>query len=142
MHRISLAAIAITALLIGLTHSVPTGAIPAKSPVAELEKTSLEPSELQMRAAFEGFLSALVSGTLALVAETGGPEAVRAVREKGNDRFEIRSFRKLDCTPSREMADYVCNFAVGIAVTGAVIERSMTGRFSAGSAGVVFAESR
>ena len=140
MRRISLAIVGISALLIGLTQVAPTGAVPAKIDAPTLKQVSAEPTEREMRRAFEGYLSALVSGTLALVHETGGPDAVRKVQQQGNDKFDIRSFRKIDCVYAAETTDFQCSFAVDIAVAGGSVERTMSGRFATRPAGVVFAE--
>src|SRR5664279_5438137 len=58
-----------------------------------------EPTENQMRNAFERSLAAEVADVMAFVGESGGREAVDRVRLAGNDRFEIRNFSKVDCQP-------------------------------------------
>lgn len=99
-----------------------------------------EPSEGQMKRAFEASLATQVSSALELVAEAGGPEAVYKIRELGSDRFAIRSFRKLNCARAADHAGYVCAFAVNIELMNGNLERQINGRFSAGSAGLAFAE--
>ena len=53
-----------------------------------------EPSESQMRAAFERSLAAEVADTMAFIGESGGREAVERVRIVGNDLFEYVISRK------------------------------------------------
>lgn len=95
-----------------------------------------EPGEGDMRAAFQVSLAAQVQSALDYLAEVGGPEAVRKVRDAGTDRFAIRTFRKLDCT--RELAGYVCGFAVDIDVVNGALSHTLSGRFLPGPHGLVF----
>ena len=141
MGRISLAVATVSALLLGVVLVSSTGAVPAKIPAPQVAKQVTEPTESEMRTAFEGFLTSLVRGTLALIAETGGPDAVRTVKQNHNDQFEIHSFRKLGCTRSAGIMDYQCRFAVEVAVVSGKIDRVMTGRFVASKTGIVLAES-
>jgi hypothetical protein len=55
-----------------------------------------EPTENQMRGAFERSLAVEVADTMAFIGESGGPKAVERVRMVGNDRFEIQKFRKAE----------------------------------------------
>ena len=97
-----------------------------------------EPGEGDMRAAFQVRLAAEVEATLDYVAEVGGYEAVRRVREAGTDRFAIRAFRKLDCTRDPDLAGFVCGFAVDIDVVNGALSRTLNGRFLPGPHGLVF----
>jgi hypothetical protein len=142
MRRISLAVAAISTLVVGLTVGASTSAVPAKFHAPLLQETSAEPTEQQMRRAFEGYLAALVSGTLALVAETGGADAVRTVKQRGNDRFEVRSFHKVGCTAVATEMEYRCSFTVDVAIANGTVQRAMTGHFMTGPAGVAFAETK
>ncbi len=99
-----------------------------------------EPSEGQMKTAFETSLSAQVRNALEFVAEAGGPEAVQKIQQAGSDRFAIRTFRKLDCARAADHAGYVCGFAVNIDLMNGNLERQMNGRFSSGSGGLAFSE--
>lgn len=99
-----------------------------------------EPSEAQMKKAFEVSLAAQVTNALELVAEAGGPDAVEKIREVGSDRFAIRSFRKLDCARTPATVGYICAFAVNIELMNGYLERHMNGRFAPGSGGLAFAE--
>jgi hypothetical protein len=99
---------------------------------------SNEPSEGAMRLAFEATLTAQVQGVLDYIAETGGPEALEKVREAGTDRFEIRSFAKLDCMRG-EKPGHVCGFAVDVSTVGGSLQHTLTGRFFSGSRGLIFA---
>ena|SRR6266545_5026467 len=101
--------------------------------------SSDEPTEAAMRAAFETRLAAQVRSVLDFVAETGGPEAVDKVREARTDEFDIRWFRKLDCSRSARRPGHVCEFAVRVGVVSGTIEQTMTGRFYFGARGLVFA---
>jgi hypothetical protein len=98
-----------------------------------------EPSEAQMKMAFETSLAIQVRNALNFVAEAGGPEAVQKIRQAGNDRFTVQSFRKLDCTRAIDAA-YLCSFAVDIELKSGKVERHMNGRFSPSSGGLAFAE--
>jgi hypothetical protein len=99
-----------------------------------------EPSERDMKTAFEISMAAQVSNALEFVTEAGGPEALDKVREAGSDRFAIRSFRKLDCARSSDTPSYVCAFSVDIELMNGDLQRRMNGRFLAGPQGLVFAE--
>ncbi len=99
-----------------------------------------EPSEGQMKRAFEASLSAQVRNAMEFVAESGGPEAVQNIRQAGSDRFAIRTFRKVDCAHAADNAGYVCSFAVNIELVNGNLQRQMNGRFSSGSTGLAFAE--
>ncbi|MEX0752239.1 MAG: hypothetical protein WD073_04855 [Xanthobacteraceae bacterium] len=97
-----------------------------------------EPSEGQMKRAFEASLSQEVDNTLALMEEVGGAEAVQKVRQAGGDRFAVRTFRKLDCTRAGRDGSHVCHFAVDVELMNGNLERQLSGRFSPGSSGLVF----
>jgi len=140
MRRISLVILGISALLIGLTQHGSTGAVAAKAHASTPRLVQAEPTEQQMRQAFEDYLTGLVSHTLAFIAESGGSEAVRKVRQSGNDRFEVGFFRKFECSRSPRATDYVCGFAVDVKVTNGAIERTLSGRFAASPNGFVFAD--
>lgn len=98
-----------------------------------------EPSEAQMKAAFEMSLAMQVRNALDFVAEADGPEAVQKIRQAGSDRFTVQGFRKLDCTQAIDAA-YLCSFAVDIALINGKIVRQMNGRFSPSSRGLLFVE--
>lgn len=108
--------------------------------VAAPAATGAEPSEAQMRATFEHVLTQQVRNVLDFAAETGGPEAVAAIREKGFDRFRIVAFRKRDCRPAAEGASHICEFAVDIEVVSGRIERVIAGRFVAHPGRLVFVQ--
>ena len=59
-----------------------------------------------------------------------GPQAVARVREAGTDRFEVRTFKKLDCV--RDKAGHLCNFSVDVSVVNGVIEQTVKGHFVPG----------
>jgi hypothetical protein len=123
-----------------------------------------EPSEADMRSAFEVALAARVQSALAYVAETGGEGALARVRATRTDTFDIRSFTKLDCVPSVARSDqasvetpvptrdeapvraavqspgHVCGFAVRVDVVNGLWAHALTGRFYAGPHGLVFEE--
>ncbi len=99
-----------------------------------------EPTEGQMKGAFENSLTTLVRNALEFVTEADGPEAADQVRQVGNDRFAIRSFRKLDCTRNPGDAGYVCGFAVDIELMSGNLQRRINGRFINGVHGLAFAE--
>ncbi len=101
---------------------------------------SNEPTEGQMKSAFESSLTALVHNALDFVMEAGGPEAADQVRQAGSDRFAIRSFRKHDCLRNSGETDYVCGFAVDIELMNGDLQRRMSGRFYSGPHGFAFAE--
>jgi hypothetical protein len=97
-----------------------------------------EPAASQMRIAFAARLAADVQGALAFVAETGGAAAVDQVRAAGTDRFEIRSFRKLDCARMDEGRGYVCGFVVDVNVVNGTLHRTLSGYFLPGPSGPIF----
>lgn len=98
-----------------------------------------EPSEAEMKRAFEASLSIQVRNALDFVADADGPEAVEKIKHAGSDRFAIRSFRKLDCARAGRDASYLCSFAVDVEVMNGNLERHMNGRFSPSSGGLAFA---
>jgi hypothetical protein len=99
-----------------------------------------EPGEAQMQQAFETSLKTQVRNTLDFVAETGGAEAVEKIRQAGSDRFAIRSFRKLDCSPAGGNG-YRCSFAVDVELINGSLERRIDGRFAPNAfGGLAFAE--
>ena len=64
-----------------------------------------------MRSAFEASVCRRRCRTsLEFLEETGGPAAVARVREAGTDRFEVRTFKKLDCARDNDRT-IVCNFS-------------------------------
>ncbi len=98
-----------------------------------------EPSEAQMKMAFETSLAMQVRNALDFVAEADGAEAVQKIRQAGSDRFAVRGFRKLDCTRGVDAA-FFCSFAVDIELNNGKVQRQMNGRFSPSSRGLVFVE--
>src|SRR2546428_432091 len=88
-----------------------------------------EPSEVQMKRAYENSLAMQVRNALEFVAETDGQEAVDHLRQIGSDRFAIRSFRKLECMRDLNRSAYVCAFAVNIELANGDLERRVNGRF-------------
>jgi hypothetical protein len=99
-----------------------------------------EPGEAQMQQAFETSLATQIRNTLDFVAETGGAEAVEKIRQAGSDRFAIRSFHKLDCSPAGGNG-YRCSFAVDVELMNGTLERRIDGRFLPDSSGgLAFAE--
>ena len=98
-----------------------------------------EPTENQMRSAFERSLAAEVADTMAFVGESGGREAVERVRMAGNDRFEIRDFRKVYCQPTAMKSGFDCAFAVNIALANGPMQRALKGRFYNTPEGIQFA---
>ena len=98
-----------------------------------------EPSEAQMKTAFETSLAVQVRNALDFVAQTEGAEAVKKIEHTGSARFTIRSFRKLDCTRALDAA-YRCSFAIDIELMNSKVERLMNGRFSPSSGGLAFVE--
>jgi hypothetical protein len=103
--------------------------------VAEL---SDEPTEHAMRTAFEAHITSDVQAALDFAQEVGGPEAVAKIRAAGTDRFEIRTFQKLDCTRSETKPGYVCGFLVDIGMVGGDLQSVLLGRFFRGSNGLDF----
>jgi hypothetical protein len=101
--------------------------------------SSDEPSEAAMRAAFATRLSEQVRSVLDFVEETGGRDAVDAVRMARTDEFDIRSLKKVDCTRSATGSGYVCEFAVRIGVVSGTLEHTLSGRFYVGPRGLIFA---
>jgi hypothetical protein len=98
-----------------------------------------EPTENQMRGAFESSLAAEVADTMAFIGESGGSEAVERVRMAGNDRFEIRNFRKVDCQPMATKSGFGCAFIVNIILANGPMQRALKGRFYNTQEGIQFA---
>ena len=98
-----------------------------------------EPTENQMRSTFERSVAAEVADTVTFIGEGGGPEAIERVHMAGNDRFEIRNFRKIDCRPIETKSGFDCAFVVNIILANGSMERSLRGRFYNTSEGIQFA---
>jgi hypothetical protein len=96
-----------------------------------------EPSEYQMRQAFEGSLAAQVRNALDFAREIGGDEAVTRIRESGMDRFTLRTFQKLNCRMD-DGAAHVCEFAVDVGLVNGLLQKTITGRFSKSENGFAF----
>jgi hypothetical protein len=103
-----------------------------------LNSYSGEPTTQQMRSAFERSLTAQVDEALTFVSETGGTKALEQVRAAGNDRFTIRSFRKLDCRPAYSNTSYDCAFGVEIELATGVVHSTVKGRFFGAGRGLTF----
>ena len=96
------------------------------------------PTENQMRGAFEHYLTDQVAQTVEFIQQTGGPSAVERVKAVGNDKFEIRAFRKLECQQSRAKPGYDCTFSVDIDLANGMMHRALEGRFYNTSTGIAF----
>jgi hypothetical protein len=96
------------------------------------------PTETQMRVAFEESLSRQVRNALDFAAETGGPEAVAQIRERGHDRFSIAAFRKRNCQRLAEDGSHRCDFVVDIELVTGRMQHELTGRFIPQPAQLVF----
>jgi hypothetical protein len=99
-----------------------------------------EPTEREMRGAFEGALALQVRNALDFADETAGPDAVAKIRASGMDHYAVQSFRKLNCVRDGDKPGYRCMFAVDIGLAGGALQRTITGRFMSGPGGVVFAD--
>jgi hypothetical protein len=96
-----------------------------------------EPSEYQMRAAFEGALAAQVRNALEFAREIGGDEAVMKIRESGMDRYTLNAFQKLNCRMD-DGAAHVCEFAVDVGLVNGPLQKTITGRFNKSENGFSF----
>jgi len=96
------------------------------------------PSEIQMRDAFQHYLVDQTAQTVEFIQETGGSIAVERVKAAGNDRFEIRTFRKLECQQSQTKLGYDCTFNVDIDLANGMMHRALEGRFYNTSTGTAF----
>jgi hypothetical protein len=96
------------------------------------------PSEIQMRDAFQHHLADQTARTVEFIQETAGPSAVERVKVAGNDQFEIRSFRKLECQQSRGNPGYDCTFNVDMDLANGMMHRALEGRFYNTSTGLTF----
>lgn len=97
-----------------------------------------EPSEREMRVAFADALALQVRNALDFARESGGKAAVQAIREAGTDRFSIADFHKVGCEPL-EGGAYVCGFTVDLDLVSGPVRHTLSGRFSAGQSGYIFA---
>jgi hypothetical protein len=98
--------------------------------------TSDEPSEVQMRAAFESALAHQVEGVLDFVDETQGREAVETVKSKKSDRYEILMFHKQGCAPpDGRSLSYLCSFSVDIDLATGIVRETLSGQFRRGDHG-------
>lgn len=102
-----------------------------------------EPSEGQMRAAFEGSLAMQVRNALDFARETGGDEAVLKIRASGMDRYTLSAFQKLNCQAQDGRtqdgrAAHVCAFAVDVELVNGLLQKTITGRFRKNGSEFVF----
>jgi hypothetical protein len=97
-----------------------------------------EPSERQMRLAFQDRLALQVRNALEFADETGGADAVALIHNNGTDHFAIDAFQKLKCLPESGSPAYRCDFWVGIGLVNGTLERTLSGRFLGGPKGLVF----
>lgn len=97
-----------------------------------------EPTEHQMRSAFELSLAAKVRSALEFVAETGGAEATDKVRRNGTDRFNINGFQKRECTRNADGPGHVCAFTVQIGLVNGALQGTMRGRFYTAPDGLIY----
>ncbi len=97
--------------------------------IVSLPASGGEPTDAQMQTAFERRLADQVQAALDFAAETGGPQAVAAIRASGTDRFEVTAFRKERCTPDPDGSGHVCAFTAEIAVTNGILKTSLSARF-------------
>ena len=100
-----------------------------------------EPTEQQMRAAFEQSLALQVRNALEFAQEAGGVEAVTMIRDNGTDRYEINAFRKLGCRAAETGREFVCDFAVDIGLVNGPMQQTLSGRFKRRDDTLVFAAS-
>lgn len=99
---------------------------------------STPPTEFQMRDAFERYLAEQLAHTVTFIQQTGGPSAVERVIAAGNDQFDIRAFRKLECQQSQAKPGYDCTFNVDIVLVNGMLHRALQGRFHNTSRGLAF----
>jgi hypothetical protein len=97
------------------------------------------PTEIQMRNAFDNYLAHQVAETMQFIQTTGGPSIIKKVKDSGNDRFEIRAFRKIECRQLQQEPNYSCTFSVDINLTNGIMQRTLEGRFYNSSRGLAFA---
>jgi hypothetical protein len=107
-------------------------AIPVLAAAMLVTDAGDEPSERQMRRAFEGLLSLQVRNALEFAEDAGGAEAVARIRENGTDAFMVNAFQKVRCRPQAGTAVYLCDFRVEIGLISGPLERNLTGRFFGG----------
>jgi hypothetical protein len=100
---------------------------------------SNEPSEYQMRAAFEGSLAAQVRNALEFAREAGGEEAVTRIRDNGMDRYTLNTFQKLNCQPQEDGSVHICAFAVDVGLANGPLQKTISGRFIKHPDGFAFA---
>lgn len=94
-----------------------------------------EPSERDMRAAFEGVLSLQVRNALDFAAESGGADTLDKIRENRTDLFAISAFRKLKCE-TEAAGGHRCDFHVDLSLSSGRLERTLSGRFVGGTDGL------
>lgn len=88
-----------------------------------------EPSERQMRRAFEAKLERMVANAVDFVRDSGDAEALARIRDRGNDLFQVRAFNKLHCAPDAEAVGHVCIFVVDLALANGSMQGRIAARF-------------
>jgi hypothetical protein len=115
--------------------------IPLSAAGMLLDRPGDEPSELEMRGAFEEALAVQVRNALEFVEQAEGTAAVQQVRQNGTDRFQVVSFQKLACKKiDAERPDHRCDFAVNIGLINGSLRQTISGRFVGSEAGLTFVQ--
>ena len=99
-----------------------------------------EPNERQMRLAYERTLALYVRNALDFLEEAAGPAAVVTALSNGTDRYELRTFRKIECAPVQQGRGHLCTFDIDIGVVNGTLQRTLTGRFFGPANMLTFAE--
>ena len=107
--------------------------VPLVAVVLSPPDQSSEPTERAMRIAFEQRLEVQVNNAIEFLSESGGPGAVARIRDAGMDRFEVRTFKKLDCAPDGD--GFRCDFEVDMTLVTGSLGQKISGRFSPGPEG-------
>lgn len=97
-----------------------------------------EPSVAGMKGAFSARLAADVAHAVEFAGETGGAEAIARIKAAGTDRFDIRSFTKIECARAQQRAGHVCGFTVDIDTAAGPRRYTLTGRFYRAPGGLEF----
>jgi hypothetical protein len=88
-----------------------------------------EPSERQMRSAFEAKIERMVRNAVEFVRESGDAETLARIRDNGTDLFTLKSFNKLRCLPDAEALGHVCEFMVDLAFANGSMQGRIAARF-------------
>jgi hypothetical protein len=88
-----------------------------------------EPTERQMRRAFEAKVALMVQNAVDHVRETGDEEALARIRDNGTALYTLKAFHKLRCLPDFDAVGHICEFAVDLGFPKGTLQGRIAAHF-------------